>query len=102
DVAVVGDRLAAPALDDAHHNVRVPAAALAGHRRAEVVHHDGGAVRGQFERVRPADPVAGAGHEGDFAFKQGTHETSSLMLAAPVLETAEFRRPALDERADTL
>jgi hypothetical protein len=66
-VLVVGDGLAAAVGDQPDGEVGVLALALAGHRAAEIVDHDLGAVLGQLQGVAPADAVPGAGDDGDLA-----------------------------------
>src|SRR4051812_4105313 len=71
-VGVVGDRLAAPLLDDLDCEVGVAARALTAHRSPDVVDDDLGALLGQLHRVAPPDAVPGSGDDGDLAVEQ-TH-----------------------------
>ena len=83
DVVVVGDRLAAAALDDVDDLVGgALVGALAGHRAAEVVHDDLGALVGELDRLAAADAVAGAGDDGDLAV-----EHAHLRVLLPALKT---------------
>ncbi len=71
DVAVVGNRVAAPLLDELHDGVGILlAGAVAPNRAAEVVDHDLGAVLGQFERVAAPDAVRRTGDDGDLPVEQ--------------------------------
>ena len=66
DGVVAGDRAAARGFDlgdDGVGNRRV--GAVAGHRPADVVDHNGRASLRQIERVQPAEAASGAGHDRD-------------------------------------
>ena len=73
DVAVVGDRRAAPLADEGDGGVGVAARAFAVDRRTEIVDDHLGPVLGQLEGVTPADPVTGTGHDGDLSLQQTGH-----------------------------
>ena len=68
DAVVVGDGLAAAALDDVDDLVggRL-VGTLAGDRAAEVVDDDLGAVVGEHDRLAPPDAAAGTGDDRDLA-----------------------------------
>ena len=77
--AGVGDRAAgAVRLGDLGNDAlrRAGIAALTGHRAADVVDHDLGAVGGQFQRRGAPDPAAGPRDDRDFPIKH-THCVSS-------------------------
>ena len=64
--------------DLGHHLLRrADIVALAGHRGADVVHHDLGAVRRQADRGRAADAAPRAGHDGDLAVQHSSHSLLS-------------------------
>ena len=68
DAVVVGDGLAAAALDDVDDLVgRRLVGALAGHRAAEVVDDDLGTVIGERDGLAPPDAVTGARDDRDLA-----------------------------------
>ena len=80
-VGAVRHRPAARRLDRGDDLVgrRLPRA-LAGERDAVVVDHDGRAVRGQLERVRPADAAARSGDDRDATLQQSSHWCSFEVL----------------------
>ena len=80
---VVRHGLAARRLDLGHHLVgggMVAAPTLqrpAVDRAARIVHHHLGAAAGQQQRMRAAEPVAGAGHDGDAIVEADCHSPFS-------------------------
>src|SRR5579883_1160273 len=74
DRIVVRHRLSARRLDLGHHLVgsRV-VAALTVHRAARIVHHDLRAAAGQQHRMRPAQPIARTGDDGDAIVETNGH-----------------------------
>ena len=68
DAVVVGDGFAAALLDDVDDLVGGPlVGALAGHRPAEIVDDDLGAVVGEHDRLAAADTVARSGDDRHLA-----------------------------------
>src|SRR5262249_23301350 len=104
DVVVVGDRLAAPALDDVDDLVGgALVGAFAGYRDAEVVDDDLRALVGQLDGLAPPDAVAGAGDDRDLAVQQ-----PHLRVLLPALKTdvgvtvsRSFTRPSKRGTAHT-
>src|ERR1700722_1944683 len=83
-----GATLAVRLLDFLDHALsRARILALAGDRRADVVHHDLGAVRGQGNRRRPSDPAAGAGYDRDLPVKH-THRFPPSKWTGPPCDSA--------------
>ena len=70
-------------LGDLRHHLlrRADIVALAGDRRADIVHHHLGAVRRQADRRRAADAAPRAGDHGDLAVKHSSHSLLSRPLA---------------------
>jgi ribosomal protein L3 len=76
DVRIVGKGRTAQGFDGLHHGF----GGRARQAGADVVHHDAGAVARELQRVRPAQPAAGAGDDGHFVLQQFCHFTSLSML----------------------
>ncbi len=75
---VVRHGLAARRLDLGHHLVGGGMiAAFAVDRAARIVHHHPGAAAGQQQRMRAAEPVAGAGDDGDAIVEADCHSPFS-------------------------
>ncbi|KAG1245623.1 hypothetical protein G6F68_014981 [Rhizopus microsporus] len=64
DVAAIGDGPAARGQDLVGHGLR---------RAPEVVDHHAAATRGQLQRMAAAQPLAGAGHDGDAFIEANAH-----------------------------
>ncbi len=69
DVPVVGDRCAAPTLDDCDYSIGIPTAALAMHGRPEIVDHHRRTMVGELQRMAPADAMPRPRDQCDLALE---------------------------------